>query len=76
MYPCVNDACSHGFVVRLSISFQWFTINNNEKKILDNRVALYIVDQTLQGERGSHDQQLIPQQYACKSTTQNFMALL
>jgi hypothetical protein len=40
------------------------------------RVALYIVDQTLQGERGGHDQELIPQQYACESATQNFMALL
>jgi hypothetical protein len=40
------------------------------------RVALNIVDQTSQGERGGHHQQLISQQYACRSTTQNFMALL
>jgi hypothetical protein len=39
-------------------------------------VALHIVDQTLQSERGGHDQQLIPQQYAYESATQNFMALL
>jgi hypothetical protein len=48
--------------------------NNREKTVY--RVALYIVDQTLQGERGGHDQQLISPQYACKSATQNFMALL
>jgi hypothetical protein len=40
------------------------------------RMALYIVDQTLQDERGGHDQQLIPQQCACKLAAQNFMALL
>jgi hypothetical protein len=28
------------------------------------------------GERRGHDQQLIPQQCACKAATQNFMALL
>jgi hypothetical protein len=39
------------------------------------RVALYIVDQTLPSERGGHYQQLIPQQYTCRSNTQNFMVL-
>jgi hypothetical protein len=40
------------------------------------RVALYILDQTSPSERGGHYLQLIPEQYACRSNTQNFMALL
>jgi hypothetical protein len=39
------------------------------------QVALYVVDQTLPSERRGHYQQLIPQQYACRSKTQNFMTL-